>query len=112
MKITMVKKILADGSPCKKCGEVLERMEQEDQLKHIDQILVADERDPASDGMLLAAELNVERAPFFVVERDDGSREVHTVYLKFVKDVLQQKTNEADELKEILSNNAADLDFL
>lgn len=111
MKITMVKKILADGSPCKKCGEVLERMEQEDQLKLIDEILVADERDPASDGMLLASELNVERAPFFVVQQDDGSREVYTVYLKFVKEVLQQKTNEAEVLKELLSNNA-DLDFL
>jgi gamma-glutamylcysteine synthetase len=111
MKITMVKKILADGSPCKKCGEVLERMEQEDQLRLIDEILVADERDPASDGMLLASELAVDRAPFFVVQRDDGSREVYTVYLKFVKEVLARQTSEAEEMKELLSNNA-DLDFL
>ena len=111
MKITMVKKILADGSPCKKCGEVLERMEQEDQLRLIDEIIVADERDPASAGMVLASELAVERAPFFVVQRDDGSREVYTIYLKFVKDVLQARTSEAEELKEVL-DNSADLDFL
>jgi len=111
MKITMVKKILADGSPCKKCGEVLERMEQEDQLRLIDEIIVADERDPASAGMVLASELAVERAPFFVVQRDDGSREVYTIYLKFVKDVLQARTSEAEELKELL-DNSADLDFL
>lgn len=111
MKITMVKKILADGSPCKKCQEVLDRMEQEGQMARIDSLLIADERDPASEGMVLAAQLGVERAPFFVVEKDDGNREVYTVYLKFVKEVLQQKTNEAEELKEILSNNA-DLDFL
>jgi gamma-glutamylcysteine synthetase len=111
MKITMVKKILADGSPCKKCGEVLERMEQDDQLRLIDDIIIADERDPASDGMLLASELAVDRAPFFVVQHDDGSREVYTIYLKFVKEVLQKKTSEAEELKELL-DNSADLDFL
>lgn len=111
MKITMVKKILRDGSPCKKCGEVLERMEKDDQLRRMDEILVADERDPGSDGMLLAAELGVERAPFFVVTRDDGSRQVYTVYLQFVKEVLSQKVEEKDELKEIMQNNP-DLDFL
>ena len=111
MKITLVKKILADGSPCKKCGEVLERMEKEDQLRLIDEILIADERDPASAGMVLASELAVDRAPFFVVQRDDGSREVYTVYLKFVKDVLAARTSEAEELKELLENSA-DLDFL
>ncbi len=111
MKITMVKKILRDGSPCKKCGEVLERMEKEDQLGRMDEILIADERDPGSDGMLLAAELNVDRAPFFVVTRDDGSKQVYTVYLQFVKEVLSQKVEEKDELKEIMQNNP-DLDFL
>lgn len=111
MKITMVKKILRDGSPCAKCGEVLDRMAADDQMRFIDEVLVADERDPASDGMLLAAELGVDRAPFFVVTHDDGRREVHTVYLKFVKEVLQQKTSEQDELRDIMQSNP-DLDFL
>ena len=111
MKITLVKKILADGSPCKKCGEVLERMEESGQIKRIDEILVADERDPTSAGMVLAAELNVDRAPFFVVQYDDGRQDVYTVYFKFVKEVLDQVTEEKDELKEILHNNP-DLDFL
>ncbi len=111
MKITMVKKILRDGSPCKKCGEVLERMEKEGQLKQMDEILIADERDPGSDGMLLAAELNVDRAPFFVVTHDDGRQQVYTVYLQFVKEILSQQVEEKDELKEIMQNNP-DLDFL
>jgi hypothetical protein len=111
MKITLVKKILADGSPCKKCGEVLERMEESGQIKRIDEILVADERDPTSAGMVLAAKLNVDRAPFFVVNYDDGRQDVYTVYFKFVKEVLDQVTEEKDELKEILHNNP-DLDFL
>ncbi|WP_370978819.1 hypothetical protein [Agaribacterium sp. ZY112] len=109
MKITLVKKILADGSPCKKCGDVLNKLETSGQMQRIDEVLVADERDPDSAGMKLAKELDVDRAPFFVVENGD-STEVYTVYMKFVKDVLNQKTEEADELKEIMDNN--DLDFL
>lgn len=111
MHITMVKKILADGSPCKKCGEVLAKMEADDQLKFMDDILVADERDPKSAGMLLAKKLGVDRAPFFVVTQDDGSQTIYTVYLKFVKEVLNATTNEKEELKELM-NNSQDLDFL
>lgn len=111
MKITFVKKILADGSPCKKCGDVIARLEDSGQMEQIDEVLIADERDPSSPGMLLAAEHSVDRAPFFVVENDDGSIKVYTVYFKFVKEVLDQKTEEKDELKEILDQNP-DLDFL
>lgn len=110
MKITLVKKIKADGSPCKKCGDVIQRLEESGQMAQIHEVLIADERDPNSAGMVLAAELQVDRAPFFVVERG-GEKEVYTVYFKFVKEVLDQKTNEQDELKEILNDNP-DLDFI
>ena len=111
MKITMVKKILADGSPCKKCGEVEQKMTDAGHFAHIDEVLIADERDPASPGMILAGELNVDRAPFFVVEEAGKPPAIYTVYLKFVKEILNQKTEEKDELQEILDNNP-DLDFL
>jgi len=111
MKITLVKKILADGSPCKKCGDVLSRLEDSGQMARIDEVVIADERDPSSQGMLLAAEYSVDRAPFFVVENDNGKVDIYTVYFKFVKDVLEQKTEEKDEIKEILDQNP-DLDFL
>lgn len=110
MKITLVKKILADGSPCKKCGDVLNKLESSGQMERIDDVIIADERDPSSAGMQLAKKLDVDRAPFFVVE-DQGNTEVYTVYMKFVKEVLDQKTDEAEELKEIMSNSD-DLDFL
>jgi len=110
MKITLVKKILADGSPCKKCADVIEKLESSGHMSRIDEVLVADERDAESAGMKLAKELDVERAPFFIVE-ENGETEVYTVYMKFLKDVLEQKTEEADELKEIMDNNQ-DLDFL
>ena len=109
MKITLVKKILADGSPCRKCADVLEKLETSGQMQAINEILVADERDPESAGMKIAKSLGVDRAPFFIVE-DNGHTEIYTVYMKFVKEVLNQKTEESDELKEIMDNN--DLDFL
>lgn len=111
MKITLVKKILADGSPCKKCGDVQSKLDDADQMKHIDEILIADERDPNSAGIQLAEKLSVERAPFFVVEEDDMEPKVYTVYFKFVKDVLNGKTSEEQELQEIMNDNP-DLDFL
>lgn len=111
MKITLVKKILADGSPCKKCGDVLEKLESSGHMAHIDNVLVADQRDPEGEGMALAIKLDVDRAPFFVVEEDGKEPVVYTIYMKFVKEILEQKTSESDELKEIMENNE-DLDFL
>lgn len=112
MKITLVKKILADGSPCKKCADVIAKLEENNQMQFIDEILVADERDADSAGMKLAAAHDVNRAPFFVVE-DDAKPEpdIYTVYFKFVKEVLDQKTSEAEEIQEIMNDNP-DLDFI
>lgn len=111
MKITFVKKILSDGSPCAKCADVIHKLESSGQMARIDEVLVADERDPASPGMQIAKRFNVDRAPFFVVENANEEPQIYTVYLKFVKEVLEQKTDENEELKEILQNNS-DLDFL
>lgn len=111
MKITLVKKILKDGSPCKKCGDVLEKLETGGHMSSIDVVAVADERDPNSDGIALAKQYNVDRAPFFIVERDGQEAQVYTVYMKFLKEVLEQKTDEGDELQEIMRDNE-DLDFL
>ncbi len=110
MKITLVKKILKDGSPCKKCADVLEKLESSGHMARIDDVLVADERDPNSAGIAIAKQYDVDRAPFFVVEREGQDAEIYTVYMKFLKEVLEQKTREADELKEIMDNQ--DLDFL
>ncbi|MBN8431505.1 hypothetical protein JF535_11640 [Microbulbifer salipaludis] len=88
MRITLVKKVLADGSLCAKCNDVLEKLRENDQEKFLTETLVADERDPQSAGMQLAQRLNVQRAPFFVVEKEGQEPEVYTVYFKFVKEVL------------------------
>ncbi|MFT7267316.1 MAG: hypothetical protein ACI9LL_000685 [Porticoccus sp.] len=111
MKITFVKKIQLDGNFCKKCKEVQDKINVADQNQFIDQVIVADERDSSSPGMILAALYSVDRAPFFIVEKEGRLPEVYTVYFKFVKEVLNQKITEEDQLKEILNDNP-DLDFL
>ncbi|WP_226703042.1 hypothetical protein [Microbulbifer elongatus] len=88
MRITLVKKVLADGSLCAKCNDVEQKLKENDQEKFLDETLIADERDPESAGMQLAQRLNVQRAPFFVVEAEGKEPEVYTVYFKFVKEVL------------------------
>jgi len=88
MRITLVKKIKADGELCKKCQEVEQRLNDSDLMDRIDQIVIADERDPESEGMKLAAAHKVNLAPFFIVEDDEGNTTIYTIYFKFVKEVL------------------------
>ena len=110
MKITLVKKILLDGSPCPKCADIEKKLQQSGNMDHIDEILIADERDPESAGMKLANKLQVSRAPFFVVDRE-GDIDVFTVYFKFVKQVLGGKTSVTEEATELLNDNP-DLDYI
>ncbi|HSG89165.1 MAG TPA: hypothetical protein VLA56_08130 [Pseudomonadales bacterium] len=111
MKITFVKKILADGSPCRKCADVQKRLDEAGQMARIDEVLIADERDPESPGMRLAAELAVERAPFFVVE-DNGERRVWTVYFKFVKEVFGGSEGKASDAARDIYDSNPDLDYV
>ncbi len=111
MHITMVKKIMKDGSPCRKCADVLNQLEENKLLDRIDQIIVADERDPNSQGMILAKEHKVDLAPFFVVEEEGQATKIYTVYFKFVKEVLSEGLSEQQEIKEIMEQNQ-DIDYL
>ena len=111
MHITMVKKIKKDGNPCRKCADVVTQLEENNLLDRIDQIVIADERDPTSAGMILAKKHNVDLAPFFVVEEDGQATKIYTVYFKFVKEVLAEGVNEQQEVKEIMDQNP-DLDYL
>ena len=111
MRITMVKKILADGSPCRKCAEVETRLSDGGHLDRIDNIVIADERDPDSEGQKLARSHGVELAPFFIVEHDDGSTRVYTIFLRFLREVLQGESSASDEVREIMERGP-NLDFL
>ena len=110
MHITFVKKILASGVPCAKCADVEARLEQSGQLSRIDETLIADERDPDSPGMRLAARLGVDRAPFFVVNEND-QESVYSVYFRFAREVLGRPQSRLEESAEILRDHP-DLDFI
>ena len=86
--VTFVKKILADGEPCRKCREVEERLKQGGYWPQINAIVIADERDPDSDGLRLAREFNVKVAPFFLVS-DGAQTKVYSIFLQLVREVLE-----------------------
>lgn len=89
-EIVFVKKVTADGAPCRKCVEVERRLRAGGHWHHITRVVVADERDSASEGWALARAHGVDRAPFFVVRHDDGREQVYTVYLKLVRELLHR----------------------
>lgn len=91
MKITMVSKIKADGQPCPKCEEVKQKLIQLNLLDRIDEIVIADERDTSSAGLLLAATHDVKVAPFFLVQEGDTTK-VYTVFMRFLREVLQVRS--------------------
>lgn len=93
MKITMVKKVLPDGTACRKCQEVHARLTESGWLEKIDQVLEARQGDPQSPGMRMAHQYQVTQAPFFVVEQPGQPAQVYTVYLKLVKEVLAPREN-------------------
>ena len=110
-RITFVKKILASGEPCAKCADVEARLHASGHMDAIDHTVIADERDPDSEGMRIAARHGVTRAPFFVVEAPDGTV-VHTIYFRFVREVLGgAPSRPKEEAEEILRANP-DLDLI
>lgn len=100
--VIYVKKILGDGSLCRKCAQVTDRIQEDDLFDVIDQVIIADERNPYSEGMRLAKEFNVDRAPFFIVEREDGSQQIFDIYLKFKKAVAKSDTQSKETTADLI----------
>jgi hypothetical protein len=82
--ITMIKKILSDGSECKKCKEVTNFLKEKNLLDRIDKIVYADPRDPQGEGMKLAKFWSVKRAPFFIVE-EKGKTIVYSSVIEMIR---------------------------
>ncbi len=104
MSITFVKKLLVNGQPCAKCADVERRLVAAGQMARIDRVVIADEADPDSEGMRLAARHGVEVAPFFLVE-NGAKTTVYTVYLKFSKEILGGKVKAVEEAQQVLRAN-------
>lgn len=102
--ITLVKKVKKDGSPCRKCVEVLARIEREGYTHRIDRIVIADEANPMSEGMQMAQTFKVKTAPFFLVDSNvdkDVPTELYTVYFKLKREILAKDLSEEQALKDI-----------
>lgn len=101
MRVTMVKKRLLNGEPCKKCLEAEELLKTRGLWSRIDQVVWAIEAEPESEGMQLASRYSVALAPFFIVEEDSGSARVYTSTLQFLKELMAggaaQPLSEAQE---------------
>lgn len=95
MHITMVKKRLADGSDCRKCNQATDQLKSRGLWGRIDEVLLADEADPSSPGMQLAAGHKIDTAPFFIV-RDGGEEQIYTSVMRLIHDRLG-KTVSAQE---------------
>jgi len=100
MHVTMVKKKLADGSDCRKCGEVTAYLETHGFWDRIDDVVWAHENDPESPGMVLGARLGVERAPFFVV-RDERGETVYTSVLQLIQERFGREVTAAERARDV-----------
>merc|ERR1712070_1098026 len=102
--VTFVKKIYSDGSTCQKCDFVWKQIQKDEFEGRIDRIVVADERDPQSEGIVLARKHKVTRAPFFVVVDDKKPDEevIYDVYFQLKKKVFAKETSEAEKNEEII----------
>ena len=100
MHITMVKKTLSGGGPCRKCAEVTEHLQARGLWERIDEVVWAAEGDPTSPGMQLGSRLGVERAPFFVVRDEKGER-VYTSVLQLVRECFGQNVSTQEQARDV-----------
>ncbi len=89
-RVVMVKKRLESGQPCKKCMQAEDMLRRRGLWELIDEVVIADETDESSPGMLLAKKHGVEIAPFFLVIDGEGERVVDSA-IKVSKEVLNAK---------------------
>jgi len=88
MRVTMVKKRLLNGEPCKKCVDAETLLKSRGLWSRIDEVVWAIEGDAESAGMKLAQEHKVDLAPFFIVKGDSEDARVYTSTLQFIKEAL------------------------
>jgi len=90
--VTMVKKRLASGEPCRKCLQTEEMLRQRGLWDRIDEVVWAEEADPSSSGMQLAEKFGVDTAPFFLVTDDSGQVAAVRSALQLIRDHLQPRS--------------------
>lgn len=102
--VIFVRKRLAGGDTCGKCREIERRLRFDGLMERLDEVLEAEEGNPASAGALIAERLGVTRAPFFVIRHADGRERVIESYLAF-KRWFSSGESTAGELQEAVDRH-------
>lgn len=110
MSILMVKKILLDGSACPKCAQAEQMLRKRGYWDRIDSVVFAEEGNKESPGMKLAAEHDIELAPFFIVRKENEPERVYTRVLEFMKKEFAG-SDPADRMSEELDLSALNSNF-
>ncbi|HEY2732568.1 MAG TPA: phosphoadenylyl-sulfate reductase [Polyangiales bacterium] len=96
MHVTMVKKQLAGGAPCRKCAEAEALLKGRGLWGRIDKVVWAIEDQPASEGFELGKRYGVETAPFFVVRDDSGREQVIESTLRLLRALTPSESTRVD----------------
>jgi phosphoadenosine phosphosulfate reductase len=89
MHVTMIKKRLASGEPCRKCVQAEEMLRARGAWSRIDNVVWADENEPDSEGMQLARRYGIETAPFFLVDEGRGQAVPYSSVLRLMSERLE-----------------------
>jgi len=100
MHVTMVRKKMRDGSDCRKCADAVEHLRARGLWERIDEVVWAQESDPDSPGMVLAARFGIDRAPFFVV-RDAGGDKVYTSVLRLIEERFGEESSTIEQARDV-----------
>ena len=93
MHVTMVKKRLASGEPCRKCAQAEEILRARGAWGQIDDVVWAVEDEPESEGMRLARRYGIDTAPFFLVDAGDGAKVAYGSVLQLLRERLENEPN-------------------
>ena len=83
--VVMVKKRLKDGSDCRRCAQIQERIEKDDFGDQISQTLFVEEGKDDTLGARLSKQFKMRTAPFFVITYEDDRVEAVESYFKLKK---------------------------
>jgi len=83
--VVMVKKRLKDGSDCRRCKQISERIEKDKFGSHISETIFVEEGKNDSDAAKLSKQFKMRTAPFFVIKYDDDHVEAVESYFKLKK---------------------------
>ncbi len=104
--ITLVQKIKSNGELCAKSSKVIADLTARGLRNNIDRLVTADERNPSSEGYVLAAKYQIDTAPFFIVTTDDDKTHTYPIYSQFLRNVFNIESAESDEIAEIMAQNS------